>query len=409
MEGMIAKIINFKRKADGKMAGRAVLLIIALSMMTMLLTPVNLHAESEIEVQSSAVSINFPAKITFNISASSGATITDIRLRYTVERESFADIFTDAFVEFTPSKNVTANWVLDMQRVGGLPPGTVLHYWWLIADETGRYLETVPQQAEFNDNRFQWRNLSEGLITLYWYQGDNAFAEKLMTTAQEALVRLQKDVGATVTKPVKIFIYAGSQALQGATIFPTEWTGGIAFTEYSIIAIGITPANLNWGVRAMAHELTHLIIHQMVYNPYNQLPTWLDEGIAVFNEGSPDSAFVTMVKRAQSSSQLISLQSLSSPFSAFGDVASLSYAQSYSVVNYLITTYGQSKMLELLNVFRQGSSYNAAFEKVYGLSMDQLNDEWKQHLEKPRTSMTGSIVEQSYFEANRKNSNIKSH
>jgi len=151
----------------------------------------------------------------------------------------------------------------------------------------------------------------------------------------------------------------------------------------------------------MAHELTHLIIHQMVYNPYNQLPTWLDEGIAVFNEGSPDSSFVTMVKRAQSSSQLISLQSLSSPFSAFGDVASLSYAQSYSVVNYLITTYGQSKMLELLNVFRQGSSYNAAFEKVYGLSMDQLNNEWKQYLEKQRTSMTESILEQPYFEANR--------
>jgi hypothetical protein len=96
---------------------------------------------------------------------------------------------------------------------------------------------------------------------------------------------------------------------------------------------------------------------------------------------------------------------LSSPFSAYSDAASLSYAQSFSVVNYLIATHGQSKMLELLNTFREGSAYNSAFEKVYGFTINQLNDQWKQYLQKQNTSqiqprfdkvLTGSILPLRY-------------
>jgi hypothetical protein len=383
---MVNKLSKYFCCGSRGLFGKAVLALIVLSLPLMSAVGSTALAQSTIGVQSSSAKIDFPVKITFNLSANGSAPITDIRLRFTVEREGYANVFSDSFVEFNPSTTVTANWVMDMQRVGGLPPGTILNYWWLVTDETGNQLETKPQQVEFSDNRYQWRNLSQGLITLYWYQGDNAFADSLMTIAQEALLRLQKDTGATVTKPIKIFIYAGSQALQGSMVFPAEWTGGVAFTEYSIIAIGITPSNLTWGMRAMAHELTHLVIHQMTYNPYNQLPTWLDEGIAVYNEGPPDSTFIGLVKRALANDQLISLQSLSSPFSAYSEAASLSYAQSYSVVDYLIATYGQSKMLELLNTFRQGSAYNSAFEKVYGFSINQLNDQWKQYLQKQNTS-----------------------
>ena len=383
----LAKLFKLlKHQVSRDMAGRTAFIIVAVCLMFSAVIPSLAYAETTIAIQSSSTKVEFPSKITFNLTASSSATITGIRLRYTVDRESFAYVFNDAFVEFTPSKTVTANWVLDMQQIGGLPPGTSLNYWWLVTDETGNQLETVPQQTEFNDNRYQWRKLSQGTVNLYWYQGDDAFANQLMSTAQEALVRLEKDTGAALTKPIKIYIYAGSQALQGATIFPTEWTGGIAFTEYSIIAIGIAPNNLSWGVRAMSHELTHLVVHQMTYNPYNQLPTWLDEGIAVYNEGPPDPAFVALVKRALANGQLISLQSLSSPFSAYSDAASLSYAQSFSVVDYLITTYGQPKMLELLNTFHEGSSYDGAFEKVYGFNMNELNAQWMQYLQKQNMS-----------------------
>jgi hypothetical protein len=76
------------------------------------------------------------------------------------------------------------------------------------------------------------------------------------------------------------------------------------------------------------------------------------------------------------------VRSLSSPFSANSDKATLSYAESYSLVDFLITNYGQGKMLELLTTFSEGSSYDGALEKVYGFDMDGLDTLWRDYLVK---------------------------
>ena len=211
------------------------------------------------------------------------------------------------------------------------------------------------------------------MLTLYWYEGDETFARELMATAQQVLLRLDSYAGAELSSPAAIYIYAKSEDLLGAMIFPQEWTGGVAYTRFSTIAIGIPPDNLDWGKRAMTHELTHLVIHQVVFNPYNDLPTWLDEGIAMYAEGPMEPVFVNLLVNAINEDELITVRSLSSPFSAYVDEASLSYAESYSMVEFLIVTYGQAKMLELLNTFAEGSDYDGALDAVYGFDMDGLD------------------------------------
>ena len=52
---------------------------------------------------------------------------------------------------------------------------------------------------------------------------------------------------------------------------------------------------------------------------------------------------------------LISVRSLSSPFSAYPDKANLSYAESYSIVTLFDQPIGSDKMLQLLNTFKQGT------------------------------------------------------
>jgi hypothetical protein len=203
-----------------------------------------------------------------------------------------------------------------------------------------------------------------------------------MSAAQQALGRLAEDTGASLEKPVKLYIYADANDLRGAMVYPQEWTGGVAFTRYGIMAIGIAPGDIDWGKGAIAHELTHLVINQMTLNPYNSLPTWLDEGLAMYTEGLLGPEFTTYLSKAVAEDSLISVQSLSSPFSAYAEEASLSYAESYSLVEFLISSYGQSKMLELLNAFRQGNSYDGALERVYGFDMGGLDSLWRDYVTK---------------------------
>ena len=58
----------------------------------------------------------------------------------------------------------------------------------------------------------------------------------------------------------------------------------------------------------------------------------------------------------------------------------MSYAQSMSIVEFLVDNYGKEKMFELLGIFEQGSSYDGALKRVYGFAMDGLNDLWRDYV-----------------------------
>lgn len=337
--------------------------------------PLPVQAQEGIS-ESSSIKIEFPAALTFSLRAESATDITEIALLYKINKITTVKVTTEVKLDFDPAPVVEANWKWDMKKAG-LPPGAEIRYRWEIEDASGHELETAWDTVRFDDDRYTWNSLTGGNVTLFWYQGDQSFAQELLDAANEALKKLAQDTGAYLERPVKIYIYASSEDLRGARVYPQEWTGGLAFTEYGITAIGIAPDNLTWGKRAMAHELAHLVTYQMTFNPYGDIPTWLNEGLSMYAEGDLESNFKALLDEAISKDELISVQSLSSEFPAYAEEARLCYAESYSLVEFLIRTYGKGKMLSLLGTFKQGSSYDYALEKVYGFDTAGLDDLWR--------------------------------
>ncbi len=362
------------------MIKRIAVAVASVAIMLLANTPVAAAIPKDIDIFGESTQIYFPYSIQFNIGAGSDTDITDIRLHYQVERESFAGVTSEIDIDFTPAEEITVSWTMDMTRSGGLPPGTVIDYWWVIENENGSSLKTEAYQLQFNDGRYDWQSLNEGKMALYWYSGNETFINQIMQAAKEAITRVTEDTGAYLEKPVNLYIYASSSDMRGAMIFPQEWAGGVAYTTYSTMIIGINEGNIEWGKRAIAHELMHLVTHQMTANPYNTIPTWLNEGLSMYAEGEMEATFALYLEQAVLQDKLISVKSLSSPFSADSRISYQSYAQSLSLVEYLISSYGQDKMFELLNTFRQGSSYDNALLQVYGFDMGGLNDLWKEYI-----------------------------
>jgi len=357
------------------------LLTLVVCLFLVLLSPVSsVQANSGLRLLDSSAEVNFPASLKFSISAESDVNIVDIRLHYQIDRMSFAQVTSEVYIEFTPATAVQAEWTWDMRRTGGLPPGSGVDYWWILRDARGSEVETEPLRVRIDDNRYGWQSLTRGKITMYWYEGDDAFAERLMAAAQQTLDRLAEDTGAEPAKPVEIYIYANARDLRGSMIFPQEWTGGVAFTRHGVIAIGIPPDSFDWGERVIAHELTHLVIHQITFNPYGDLPTWLNEGLAMYAEGALPAEYTALLKNNVAGDNLISVRSLSSPFSAHAEESALGYIQSYSLVEFLIGSYGQEKMFELLGTFKRGSGYDEALVKTYGFDMDGLDAQWRDYI-----------------------------
>jgi hypothetical protein len=128
----------------------------------------------------------------------------------------------------------------------------------------------------------------------------------------------------------------------------------------------------------MVHELTHVLVGHLTFSCLGDVPTWLNEGLAVYSEGGLDIYSQQQLEDAIRDDTLLSVRSISGGFSEVPDKAYLSYSQSYSLTKYLIETHGQEKMTALLVSLRDGTTIDEALLQTYGFDIDGLEDAWRQ-------------------------------
>lgn len=328
----------------------------------------------------SEASLDPPNSITFNLEGVGEQPIEVIDLEFGTDSvfSCASTSYTSARTDFEGERQVSAEWTWDMRRTGSIPPGSVVWWRWRVVDEQGGEHRTPRQTVVYGDDRFPWESYTSENITFHWYAGGSDFGQRLAGAVEDRLDVLQ--LGRELEAPVQAFIYETSEDVRGAILFAQAWAGGLAFPSQNILLNTVDPEEFEDDLRIVVHELAHLLIGEVTFNCFGDLPRWLDEGLAVYSEGGlPDFQRVSL-QEAIDNRELISLRSLNSSFPASDTGATLSYALSYSLVNYMIDAYGWSKMQELLAVFSEGSTYEAAVERVYGLDLDSLEEAWHSSL-----------------------------
>ena len=328
----------------------------------------------------SEASLDPPNAITFSMEGVGEQPIEVIDLEF--GRESVfscaSTSYTSARTAFDGEREVSTSWAWDMRRTGSIPPGSVVWWRWRVVDEQGQEHRTPRQTVVYGDDRFPWESHTSENITFHWYAGGPDFGQHLASEVEDKLDILQ--LGRELEAPVQAFIYETSADVRGAILFAQAWTGGLAFPSQNILLITVDPDDFERDLPGLVHELAHLLVGEVTFNCFGDLPRWLDEGLAVYSEGGPPEFQRVALQEAIDNRELISLRSLNSSFPASDTGATLSYALSWSLVDYMITAYGWPRMQELLAVFSEGSTYEAAVEQVYGLDLDSLEDGWHSSL-----------------------------
>ena len=177
-----------------------------------------------------------------------------------------------------------------------------------------------------------------------------------------------------------MYIFANTNDLKEAILYEPSWTGGQAFPDHDIVILGISQSELDWGRDAIVHELTHVLVGHLTFSCLGGVPTWLNEGLAVYSEGELDSASQQQLDDAIKNDTLLTVRSLSAGFSEVPDKAYLSYSQSYSIVKFLIDVYGQNDMTQLLTSLRDGETIDDALMNTYGFNVEGLDDAWRKNI-----------------------------
>ncbi|MCX7755681.1 MAG: peptidase MA family metallohydrolase [Anaerolineales bacterium] len=352
-------------------------ILLLLLLLVIVTAPSAAGASPALQASQNQAILNFPNSVTFRAQLTAETTIQSVVLEYGDTQLTCGEVVAKAFPPFKPGKTVNVQWTWDMRQSGSIPPGATLWWRWRVTDSNGKETVTDTKTITWLDSTHRWQTLTDRNLRIHWYKGNEAFAREILAAARDGLALNRQSAGLEPNGVIEIYIYGDYEALRSAVLYTPSWTGGMAFPEFNIVIIGIAPNNLEWGKDATVHELTHVLVGNLTFSCLGDVPTWLNEGLAVYSEGGLDAVSQQQLERAIREDTLLTVRSISGAFSEVADKANLSYSQSYSIVKFLVETYGQPKMNQLLLALRDGTPIDEALRKVYGFDIEGLEDAWR--------------------------------
>ncbi|MDP9363740.1 MAG: peptidase MA family metallohydrolase [Chloroflexota bacterium] len=317
---------------------------------------------------------NFPDGVAFALDATAATPIERVELLYAAAGQETLNLVTPDHV---PGTEVAVEHQLDL-RGGALPPGVDVEYRWRLLDAAGNATETEPRTVFWRDDRFDWDEIAGDRVRVYAYAGDDPFNQAVLETAERTLDRLEPTYGARLVDPVRIWVYASPDDFAGALRPNTEpWIGGAAYPVLGLIHAVLPTAEAAEIGRVVPHEVSHVLLHQATRNPFNTSPNWLDEGLATYAQEVADPAYPDLVRAAATEGRLESVRTLNAQFPYDAEGARLAYAQSLSLVEHILDVHGTDGMARLIAVFREGVSFDDAVRRALGISLDELDAEWR--------------------------------
>ena len=344
-----------------------------------LTVPISSIRADGITIASINLRYTFARSMTATLSASSDAPITQATFFY---QAGSGQPIGQASSPFEPARQVDLTATVDLSS-SHLPAFSTISYWWEVTDAAGRQLKSEALTLAYVDNRFDWREIAAKSIRVHWYQGEASFSAAAASVANDALPRIQQQLGVEAPSPIDIYIYASLSDLRSAVeLAGRQWLGGQARPELGVVMVAIPPgpeATIQMR-RDIPHELTHLMVFIATTPGYRSVPAWLDEGLATLNEEEPDPTQAVALQDALAANRLIPLETLCGPFSTDATTALLSYAESRSIVQQIIDAYGSAGLQALLAAYRDGATCEGGVKRGLSVTLAGVESKWRASL-----------------------------
>ena len=339
-------------------------------------------ASDPITITSQTATETFPKGIDFQVSVQDSATpISQATLILSSSKPRFVQ--EERIVPIsTPQQTLTLRWHEDTTTADAfIYPGTTINYKWQFHDNADHWHTQDVQALTIIDNRFNWQHLTQEQVQVNWYGQSSGFGQTVLSQALNNVKRISGNLGGTLLHPVSLWVYQTPEDFRGS--LPPgvhEWVGGIAFPSLDEASIVVDSLNTDTLIRDMPHELTHLVFHQLTAQGI-LAPLWFDEGMAVYNQSYQEPDMLQTFKHALTTHTLLRLNTISYTFPADANTAYLAYAQSWKLISYMYTTFGQAKMGKLITLMNGATGeFNEDLKLALGEDQIHLENQWRVQL-----------------------------
>lgn len=331
---------------------------------------------AEVSVVTNTTSNQFPNGIRFDFFFESDTPVTDIRLRFRILPDG---------VNATVRPECTEGRVMNCQAVVGnvgqtyMVPGAEVVYSWQVTDEAGERFQSEEATVIYQDTRFEWQSVSDGNLIVNYYFGDEASQQQVLQVARETVDRFSDLLNTSFDFPVKIWVYQTAQDMQPA-VASRRGQGGNDNTIRTLGEVGASDTALvsrdTQFLEIVRHELAHVVTNAATRDHITDIPVWVNEGLSTYaqNDLLPNEGQALSI--AIERNTVLPITSLGVSARGTGSAVSLFYAQSGSIVSFMIEEYGDEQFGEFVAAMRSDTP-EGALQSVYGLDLLGLENAWR--------------------------------
>jgi len=236
--------------------------------------------------------------------------------------------------------------------------------------------------------QFNWHILKTKHFDIYYYPEMQDIAEKGAQFAENAYFGIQSKFNHTITRRIPLIFYSTHAHFQQTNITPgfiPEGVGG--FFEFLKGRVVIpNNGNLNQFRKVIWHELVHVFMHSKVAGILRNSgrmgnavfpPLWFTEGLAEYWSSKWDGQAEMVLKDAVLNNYMIPLEDIWRISGTF-----TMYKVGQAILEYIAETYGEDKILLLMENIWKHNSFEECFIETTGLSYREFDSQWLYHLKK---------------------------
>jgi tetratricopeptide (TPR) repeat protein len=207
-------------------------------------------------------------------------------------------------------------------------------------------------------------------------QGVASLTSEISAYLEDAYRILSAQFDLHPAEPFVVILYPRQQYFNVMDV--PMWSAGANDGKIKLPIKGLTSLNDELKT-VLIHELSHSFVD---LKTLKNSPVWLQEGLAKYAEGERLGAQgKNFLKNMIASGSLPRFQRLQGSFGGFNaQTASVLYLQSLSFVEYLIDRNRLYQMNQFLDRLGKQETLSEAFEGVYLVSLEDMEDRWRTDL-----------------------------
>ena len=222
------------------------------------------------------------------------------------------------------------------------------------------------------------RGYSSKFVISYDAEMKSPLAGDILSTLEDAYSDVGRDLSTFPTGRITVILYTRKD-YKSVTAGP-DWSGGL-YDGKIRLPVGGAQELTDQLKSVLFHEYTHVVVQEVTHG---NCPTWLNEGLAELEGRKIYNHPLVDLGKAAKSGAFIPFAKMEAGFTALSlKEAALSYQQSYSLVNFMVNSYGWPKVTEILLNLGAGMGSAAAIKKAmadFGLDFDGVIEEWRRQM-----------------------------